>query len=131
MVSNQSDLFQQCVACESQIKDKGGIAPWIMDSGASAAFTSNTMDFSELILFADKNRPPVQTANGTAFITGHGTVFIKTKHKGIPTVTRLHPVFLLPNMKEQLLSMGQLLQSKLRLYGEENTLNLQDKIHCK
>jgi len=57
-----------------------------------------------------------------ASIIGHGTVFIETKPFGETVITRLHPVFLLPGMRERLLSMGQILHGNLRISGDANTL---------
>ena len=87
IVSNKIDLSFQYVKCQ----EKNGTIKWMMDSGASMAFTSTVSDFSELIYFAKGKQLLVHTANGTALVLGFGTVFIQTY---------------LPQMIEHLLSMG-------------------------
>jgi hypothetical protein len=113
------DLFSSCAACEPKAN---GLVKWMMDSGASMAFTSNTEDYSQLTYFEKDAQMKVSTANGFASIIGHGTIFIETKPHGETVITRLHPVFLLPGIKERLLSMGQILHGNLCINGDQNTL---------
>jgi len=121
--SNSSDLFPNCAACEHKSdKETNGTIQWIMDSGASIAFTSMTSDFCDLIYYKPNRRPAVSTANGIAYVLGFGTVFIQTTLDGKTIVTRVHPVLYLPSMTERLLSLGQILRGNLRVYGDENTL---------
>ena len=86
------------------------------------AFTSNAADFSQLTYYPKDKQKPCSTANGTAFIIAEGTVFIETKPHGETVIMRLHPVFLLPGIKERLLSMGQILHGNLCINGDQNTL---------
>jgi len=123
--SNKTDLFTPCAKCEppkEKIEDNGTIK-WIIDSGASMAFTSIVSDFCDLIYFKENKRPLVTTANANAEILGFGTVFIQTTQRGNNKITWINPVFYLPNMTERLLSMGQLLHGNLCIYGDQNTLN--------
>ena len=119
IVSAKCDLFSSCDACEPKSNDR---VKWLMDSGASMAFTSHVEDFSQLTYFRKDKQIPVSTANGIASIVGHGTVFIETKPNEETVITRLHPVFLLPGMPERLLSMGQILHGNTRINGDKNTL---------
>ena len=120
--SNFSDLFNGCAACDNKDEHVHKSIKWIMDSGASKAFTSQISDFSDLIYYAPGNELKVSTANGWATIVAYGTVFIETKPLGKSHFLRLHPVYLLPGMTARLMSMGQVLRSKLCIYGDENTL---------
>ena|SRR6266545_785316 len=50
--SNSSYLFPNCAACEHKSdKETNRTIQWIMDSGASIAFTSMTSDFCDLIYY--------------------------------------------------------------------------------
>jgi len=50
--SNGINHFTDCTACEHKSEiEKDGTIKWIMDSGASVAFSSMTSDFSDLIYF--------------------------------------------------------------------------------
>ena len=120
--SNFSDLFNDCAACDNKDDHVHKSIKWIMDSGASKAFTSQISDFSDLIYYAPGNELKVSTANGWATIVAYGTVFIEMKPLGKSHFLRLHPVYLLPGMTARLMSMGQVLRSKLCIYGDENTL---------
>jgi len=117
IVSAKCDLSLKRESSETK-----GIMQWMMDSGASMAFTSDPQDYSELIYLCKDKQIPVSTANGVATIISFGTVFICTELSGTPNIVRINPVFLLPGLKEQLLSMGQLLHSNLCIYSDRNTL---------
>jgi len=68
---NSSNLFTECAACEHKAEtEQNGTIKWIMDSGASMAFTSMTSDFSNLIYIKQNKQPAVATANGIASILG-------------------------------------------------------------
>ena len=125
--SNSSDLFTKCIKCEhKEEKEHNRSIQWIIDSDASMVFTRIISDFSDLIYYKPEKRPAVSTANSVTFILGFGTVFIQTTLKGHNQITRVHPVFYLPNMKERLLSMGQILHGNLCIYGDQNALNFVD-----
>jgi len=123
--SNTTDLFTECIKCKHKDEDNGTIK-WLIDSGASMAFTSIVSDFSNLIYYKPNRRPVVLTANDRAHILGFGSVFIQTTQRGNQRITRIHPVFYLPNMSERLLSMGQLLHGNLRVHSDQNTLTFED-----
>jgi hypothetical protein len=110
------DLFSTCTACELKANE---LVKWMMDSGASMAFTSYTEDFSQLTYFAKDKQMKVSTANGFASIIGQGTISIETKPHEEAVIMRLHSVFLLPGIKECLLSMGQILHD---ISSDKNTL---------
>ena len=95
IVSAKCDLSSKCESNGTK-----GLTKWMMDSGASMAFTSDPQDYSELIYLSKDKQIPVSTANGIASIIGFGTVFLRTEPSGTPTIVRIHPVFLLPGLKE-------------------------------
>jgi len=95
IVSVQCDLSLNRKSSETK-----GITKWMMDSGASMAFTSDPQDYSELIYLQKDKQIPVSMANGVATIIGFGTVFLCTESSGTPNIIRIHPIFLLPELKE-------------------------------
>jgi len=117
-------FVSHCADCKNN--SKSNFIEWIVDSGASVHFTDNKVDFSDLTFFDEKNHPQAQTANGTAAIHGHGTVFVKTwVDTTIPktvTISCLSPVFYMPGMGIRLLSMGLLLKGNMQIKGDERTL---------
>jgi hypothetical protein len=117
--SVKCDLFSSCTACDLKVNE---LVKWIMDSSASMAFMSSTEDFSQLTYFEKDEQMKVSTANGFASIIGQGTIFIETKPNEEAVITRLHPVFLLPGIKERLLSMGQILHGNTHISSDKNTL---------
>jgi hypothetical protein len=71
---------------------------WLMDSGASAHFTSDINDFIEYMPLPPKERSPVKTATHTIYVEGRGTVLLKHYIHNKIVTTHLHPVLYIPQL---------------------------------
>jgi hypothetical protein len=103
----------------------------MIDSGASAHFTTHLEDFSEIKM---GNFGEVQTASKIEPMLGRGNVLIEhlvvDKKTGVEHVrkTRLWPVFYFKGRSDlRLISPGQLLRSGLRLEADAETSNFFDE----
>jgi hypothetical protein len=79
---------------------------WLIDSGASAHFTNNINDFVEYEELTSQTF--VRTANSSAQTMGKGTVILSLSTS---EVVRISPVFYIPSLNCQLLSMGVFLHA--------------------
>jgi len=120
----QCNFISLCADCKDN--SKLNFIELIVDSGASVHFIDNKVDFSDLRFFDEKNWPQAQTANGTAAIHGHSTVFMKTwvdsTTPKMVTISCLSQVFYMPGMGICLFSMGLLLKGNMQIKGDECTL---------
>src|SRR6185436_8097332 len=97
---------------------------WLLDSGATSHFTGSLEDFTE---YVKGDFGKVKMPKGTANMTASGTVFLQHLVKSIDgteeqRITRLHPVYYVPNMQGRLLSMGAIIRSGFHVYGNEENL---------
>ena len=98
-----------------------------MDSGASNHFTLYLSDYSSYEELTEAMT--VQTASKTEVITkrGKGTVFIRhfviEDGKIKKRLMRLHPVYYIPEIVHQLLSMGEFLRKDL-VTGDADALHI-------
>jgi transposase InsO family protein len=118
----------KCAKCKHSGPAPGSVR-WLLDSGASSHFTHNLDDFLE---YGDIKSPiVVKTASKPVHIKGKGAVLIthEVKYKGYTKerITRLYPVFYIPEITGRLLSVGELLQRGLRVYGDAQSLVLHRK----
>ena len=92
---------------------------WLMDSRASAHFTPDINDF---IKYQELTEPMfVQTANLSAQVKGKGTILLVLSTN---EVVRITPVFHIPTLSCQLLSMGVFLQAGLKTIGSRNAITV-------
>ena len=92
---------------------------WLMDSGASAHFTPDINNFIE---YQELTEPMfVQTANSSAQIKGKGTILLVLSTN---EVVRITPVFHIPTLSCQLLSMGVFLQAGLKTVGSRTAITV-------
>ena len=95
-------------------QDNQRIASWIIDSGASQHFTYNINDFIEYM------PGTVKTANSKAQIIGKGMVVLEVQDRQI----RIGPVYLVPDLKMRLLSLGMFLKARLSTRGNAQEISL-------
>ena len=113
-----------CAKCKGK-KSEDSTCEFLEDNGVSATFTntlSNFFEYQEI-----DNGPSVTTATKSTPLTikGQGTVFITHEDEegsGTFITTHLDPVFYIPGLSQQLLSLGDLLQSSYRLHGNNVVL---------
>ena len=103
------ELCFSCMDCNDICKCGTG-ANWILDSGASKHFTSNLDDFSLYEEILSTQNATVQTAGTILPMVGKGAVIIRhnveEQNTHYEQITHLYPVFCIPNISVQLLSMG-------------------------
>jgi len=97
-------------------------APWLMDSGTSKHFTMNLDEFSSYESIPANSKNKIITANGETFIEGKGTVFLQHNVERNGQVIEqctmhLSPVYYIPGLSSQLMSMGEFLHSGLKVWG--------------
>jgi GAG-pre-integrase domain len=118
-----------CPECNGRPAKKSAKSLWILDSGASKHFTFALSDFLEYTVL--KHPIKVTTAANPIFIIGEGTVLLEhyVLNKGIkqPCITRLYPVYYLPNITSRLLSLGDFLQQGILCYGSSKQITLVTK----
>jgi len=107
-------------------------APWLMDSGASKHFTMNMDEFHSYESIPANSKNKVITANGKTFIEGKGTVFLQHNVERNGWVieqwtTCLSPIYYIPGLSSQLMSMGEFLHSGLKVQGSTESLELIEK----
>ena len=137
-----TSLSAQCLDCEKCDKCKsamnrarsltkrvldGDRIEFIGDSGASATFTFNLDDFTE---YAElDNGLEARTANkGVPLkIKGSGTIFLKHRVNalGNTVIVQLNPVYYIPGLSMQLLSLGEWLQQGCTLKGTKLKMAIQ------
>ena len=119
--------FTNCAECRQKVSSM-----WLLDSGASAHFTNNKNDF---IKYTPSERQPVRAATHTIWVEGQGTVLLRHYVNGTLVTTRVHPVLYIPAIATRLLSMGEFLQSGLRVKGSSQRITLTHKnkpfVQCK
>jgi hypothetical protein len=91
---------------------------WIIDSGASFHFTNSLDDFVDYEELKDKQI--VRTANSSASIEGKGTIILVLSK----LVARIYPVYYVPTLTCNLLSMGTFLQTGLRVTGDSRSIRI-------
>jgi len=115
-----------CAKCEDTTK-----TPWLLDSGASMHVTFDESDFSDYQLIKDS--PKIRTASKGSFLymKGMGSVFVK--HQVISNdrltseqvVTRLYPVFHIPNLDVRLLLVGEFMfKHGSYIHGDINSIGI-------
>jgi hypothetical protein len=110
-----------CLKCENMDCRSG--ADWILDSGASAHFTSEISDFASYEVLPQDDATIIQTASKSGMISkiGKGAVFIKhaVEEDGaiIERRTHIYPIYHVPEISTRLLSIGTL------LLGYNNTIS--------
>jgi hypothetical protein len=91
---------------------------WVLDSGASQHFT---FDINDFVMYEAIPEPiQVLTATTTTNIVGMGAVIINTRQGA----HRISPVWYIPDLTTQLLSLGQFLQSGLSSRGSARVISL-------
>ena len=127
------DHFAACIHCEkSKGKSKAKSSDeWLMDSGATLAFTHDLNDFAEYEEFTPGHVTAL-TASDREIIKGQGTVFIKHGWKDQngkihKRTTRVYPVYHMPRVTQKLLSMGDfLVHGNQTMVGDQKGLSFYD-----
>jgi len=106
--------------------------PWLMDSGTSKHFTMNLDEFSSYESISANNKNKVIIANGKTFIEEKGTVFLQHNVERNGQVikqqtTHLSPIYYIPGLSSQLMSMGEFLHSGIKVWGSAESLELIEK----
>jgi hypothetical protein len=120
-----SSNSSKCVKCKThKTQDKIEI---MADSGASNCFTHTQSDLTEFEV-SDDNDLVVKTASKTNSlkIKGKGAWIImhEVAHRGKKQsiTSRLYPVYYLPGLTHQLMSVGHFLNNRLELKGSSSSL---------
>jgi hypothetical protein len=104
---------------------------WILDSGASKHFTGEMNDFASYQLVIQDDTTHVHAANLVIHIQGKGAVFIKhqvkIQGKLESCITRLYPIFYIPEIDHQLLSMGEFLQRGYLVHGSKQDITVVER----
>ncbi|XP_062089469.1 uncharacterized protein LOC133796003 [Humulus lupulus] len=112
--NDENNLFYVCQAA-SEEKDT-----WYLDSGCSNYMTKNESIFCSL----DKSKTKVKIGNGDFMeAVGKGTIVIDTK-KG---KRYINDVLLVPNINQNLLSVGQMVEKGYFLHFEGDSYTIYDK----
>jgi hypothetical protein len=103
---------------------------WILDSGASKHFSGDINDFASYQDVDPNKDTHVHAANSVIHIKGKGAVFIKhqvkIQGKLESRITRLYPVFYIPEIDYRLLSMGVFLQRGYLVNGSRQEITIVD-----
>jgi len=117
-----------CVQCKTKKKDRE--CEFLGDSRASLSFTPHLEDYAEYEIVPAEHSHGIETAakGHVLKIEGLGTVIIThavVDKKGVKhTVTTcLHPIFHIPGIAQQLLSLGQFLQEGYTMTGDKSTIS--------
>ena len=113
--NDENNLFYVCQAATEEGKDT-----WYLDSGCSNHMTKNESIFCSL----DRSKTKVKIGNGDFMeAVGKGTIAIDTK-KG---KRYINDVLLVPNIDQNLLSVGQMIEKGYSLHFEGNSCTIYDK----
>jgi hypothetical protein len=107
-----------CSPCSHECDHKE-TKEWLIDSGASAHFTNNINDFVECEELMSQTF--VRTANSSAQIMGKGTVILSLSTS---EVVRISPVYYIPSLNCQLLSMGVFLRAGFTSTGNNMPIRI-------
>ncbi|XP_060959353.1 uncharacterized protein LOC133030579 [Cannabis sativa] len=112
---DENNLFYVCQAAIEEGKDT-----WYLDSGCSNHMTKNEGIFCSL----DRSKTKVKIGNGDFMeAVGKGTIAIDTK-KG---KRYIKDVLLVPNIDQNLLSVGQMIEKRYSLHFEGDSCTIYDK----
>ena len=114
-LNSKSDLFAAPLS-DTKINSP---AEWLLDSGASMHFTNDINDFVD---YQTTTPIKVVTANGPTQVKGKGAVILVINQKAV----RIEPVYHIPDLTTKLISLGQLLQSRLYTRGSACSLSVED-----
>ncbi|XP_060960632.1 uncharacterized protein LOC133031207 [Cannabis sativa] len=113
--NDENNLFYVCQAATEEGKDT-----WYLDSGCSNHMTKNESIFCSL----DRSKTKVKSGNGDFMeAVGKGTIAIDTK-KG---KRYINDVLLVPNIDQNLLSVGQMIEKGYSLHFEGESCTIYDK----
>lgn len=120
-------LCFSCMDCNDECNCGTG-ANWIMDSGTFKHFTSNLDDFSSYEELLNTENAVVLMVANLLSIVGKGVVIIRHNVEDHNTqyewTTHLYPVFYVPSLTVQLLSMGMFLKKQNHVVGFANKIHL-------
>jgi hypothetical protein len=116
-VVNNSKKYN-CSPCSHECDHKE-TKEWLIDSGASAHFTNNINDFVEYEELTSQTF--VKTAKSSTQIRGKGTVILSLSTS---EVVRISPVFYIPSLNCQLLSMGVFLRAGFTSTGNNTSIRI-------
>ena len=114
---SQEQLFYTCFSSHKDSQDV-----WYMDSGCSNHMTGNKQCFVKL---EEKVNSQVKLGDGKLHnVEGKGIIFVQTKG-GTPKL--IYDVLYVPNLAQNLLSVGQLLQRGFLVKFEDDCCVISDK----
>ena len=127
--NNINSHSAKCAKCKTRQTQES--IEIMADSSTSISFTHTKSDLSEFEQI-NNDKLVAKTASNTILkIKGVGAMMLthRVTHKGKSRsiTTRLYPVYLLPGLSHQLLSVGQLLNDGLELRGSSQMLSFSAK----